>query len=144
MYECGVVVKAEIGTESQAFHRLDVDIGIAEETPYVESIVAVESKFAKRILTVGHTAYRACVGDSVGLKYRYSRGHFESVFQRLAINLVCICKGEVLAYSQYAGDIERGVHSGRDILEVGVFEYTFVLAVAQREQRGAFVGGGGY
>ena len=62
-----------IGYKDELFERQEEVLQLRkelDEAPYIESVVFVESKFAERVLTVSHTAYRSGVCSAVDFKYR--------------------------------------------------------------------------
>lgn len=134
MDESGVVVEAEITAQKKAFYRLDVDESISEQAPHIQGIILVESEFAKRILTVGHAAYRTGIGFSVGLENWHDRRHLQSIFHWMAVDLLRMGQREVLSDGNNPAYIERRVDSGGDILEIGIFENTVVPFIPKREE----------
>ena len=69
--ECAVEVKTEVRTEYKTLHRLDVNIGITEDSPHVKTVVSVVIKLTDRVLTVAHTSYRTCESLAVLFIYRH-------------------------------------------------------------------------
>ncbi len=109
-----VIVETEIRTEQKAFERFYVDIGVAEQTPYLKSVVLVECQFTHGVLTVAHVSDRSGICYSVCLEYRNDRGHFQGILQWFAVDLVGIGEGEVLPYRNDFAYIVGCVYSSRD------------------------------
>ena len=140
MDERSIVVKTEVRADVETLDGLEADVAVAEETPHGEAVVAVLIELAEWVLTVGHTTDRATEGHTVLLIHRNGRRHLERVLERLAIHLVAIGKGEVLAHADNLIDVVGAVHADSDVLKVGVLQDTVGLLVAYAEHLGALVG----
>ena len=68
--KCAVKVKTEVRTEQKSLHRLDVNISVTEDSPYIKTVVSVVIKLTYRVLTVTHTTYRTCECLSILFIYR--------------------------------------------------------------------------
>lgn len=84
------VVDTEVRAEDESFERLDVDKGIAKDTPVVEVVVLVMVKFAQLVLAVAHATYRSGECCTVLLVNRDGRRHLERVLHRSRIHLLII------------------------------------------------------
>ncbi len=81
---------------------------------------------SRRVLPVCHAAYRTgAVVPSVS-----NTGTVVGIFRAFSIgwqSTCLVCVSEVLTYRHCLADIESGVYTSRDILEVGIFQYTVIL-----------------
>lgn len=102
-------------------------------------VVAVVILLAGGILTVGHRADGTGKSIAVLFIHRYHGRHLQCVLHRGAVNLRRIGDREVLANGDNLVEVPRGVESGSDILEVGVFQNTVHILVAQREHSAVLV-----
>ena len=136
-----VVVYTEVRAQYHAFYWLDVYVGITEHTPDLQAVVAVVIQLAQRILTVTHTAYRTTEGLVVLFIYRNRRSHLEGILHWEAVHLVGVAYSEVLTNSDKLVHVVAGIDTAREVLEVGIFQNTGVLLVAQRHEGRVLVGG---
>ena len=142
--ERAVVIDAEAGAERETLERLDIHVGITEEAPIVQAVVLVVIGFAQGILAVTHAAHGAGEGCAVLFIHRNDGRHLQRILHRGYVHLAGIGDGEVLAHGDVLVDVVRGVHAGRNVLEVRVLDDTVVLLVAQGEHRGRLVTGLGH
>ena len=141
MDESSIVVDTEVRTQQQSLYRSDVGIGVTEDTPDLQSVVAVVIEFAERVLTVAHATHRTRERCSILFVDRHGGRHFQCILQRLAVHLVAVSDGEVLADGDDFVHLVTGVDASRDAFEVGVLQDTVVLLVTEGQQSRCLLSG---
>ena len=133
--EACIVVDTEVRTEQQTLDGSDVHVGITEDTPDLQTVVAVVIELAQGVLAVAHATNRTGEGHAVLFIDGHRRSHLQGVLQRLAVYLVRVSDGHVLTNGDEFVHLVAGVDTTGDALEVGVLQDTIVLLVAERNQR---------
>ena len=129
--ERGGVVDTEVGTEHEALERLDVDVGVSEQSPIVEVVVLVMVKLTQGVLAVAHATDWSGERGAVCLIHWHRRRHLQGVLHWCRVHLLGVRQREVLAHGHHLADVERSVHTCREALEIGILQYALVVLVAQ-------------
>ena len=98
-------------------------------------------ELAQGVLAVAHATHRTRECHAVFFVDGQGGRHLECILQRGAVYIVRIRELCILAYADDFVNLVGAVETCREILEVGIFQHTGSLLVAEREERGAlFVG----